>query len=110
MKGTISEMEVASFRERGQAALQQKAQRGTLVQRVAVGYLRGADDKIEKDPDARIQSIIDLVFRKFAELAACARFISGSTASRSNCLLFWVRKTLAKKAGSLPAIMRSSAS
>src|ERR1700693_3373535 len=30
MKGTISEMEVASFRERAHAALQQKAQRGGL--------------------------------------------------------------------------------
>jgi len=70
MKGTISEMEVANFRERGQAALRQKAQRGALVQRVAVGYLRGADDRIEKDPDARIQSTIDLVFRKFAELGS----------------------------------------
>ena len=70
MKGTISEMEVASFRERGQAALRQKAQRGALVQRVAVGYLRGADDRIEKDPDARIQSTIELVFRKFAELGS----------------------------------------
>ena len=70
MKGTISEMEIASFRERGQAALRQKAQRGALVQRVAVGYLRGMDDRIEKDPDARIQSTIDLVFRKFAELGS----------------------------------------
>jgi DNA invertase Pin-like site-specific DNA recombinase len=70
MKGTISEMEVANFRERGQAALRQKAQRGALVQRVAVGYQRGADDRIEKDPDARIQSTINLVFRKFAELGS----------------------------------------
>jgi DNA invertase Pin-like site-specific DNA recombinase len=31
MKGTISEMEVATFRERAQAALLQKAQRGALV-------------------------------------------------------------------------------
>jgi DNA invertase Pin-like site-specific DNA recombinase len=70
MKGTISEMEVASFRERGQAALRQKAQRGALIQRVAVGYLRGADDRIEKDPDVRVQSTIELVFRKFAELGS----------------------------------------
>ena len=35
MKGTISEMEVASFRERAQAALLQKAQRGALVRRVS---------------------------------------------------------------------------
>jgi excisionase family DNA binding protein len=70
MKGTISEMEVANFRERGQAALQQKAKRGALVQRVAVGYFRGTDDRIEKDPDARVQSTIELVFRKFAELGS----------------------------------------
>lgn len=70
MKGTISEMEVANFRERGQAALRQKAQRGALVQRVAVGYLRGAEDRIEKDPDVRVQSSIELVFRKFAELGS----------------------------------------
>ena len=70
MKGTIGEMEVANFRERGQAALWQKAQRGALVQRVAVGCLRGADDRIEKDPDAGIQSTIDLVFGKFAALGS----------------------------------------
>jgi len=70
MKGTISEMEVATFRERGQAALRQKAQRGALIQRVAIGYVRGPDDRIEKDPDARIQSTIDLIFRKFAELGS----------------------------------------
>jgi hypothetical protein len=70
MKGTISEMEVANFRERGQVALRQKAQRGALVQRVAIGYVRRPDDRIEKDPDARIQSTIDLIFRKFAELGS----------------------------------------
>jgi len=41
-----------------------------LVQRVAVGYLRGAEDRIEKDPDVRVQSSIELVFRKFAELGS----------------------------------------
>ncbi|MGI8743244.1 MAG: recombinase family protein [Bryobacteraceae bacterium] len=70
MKGTISEMEVASFRERAQAALLQKAQRGDLVRRVPIGYVKGSDDRIEKDPDARIVSTIDLVFRKFAELGS----------------------------------------
>ncbi len=68
MKGTISEMEVASFRERAQAAILQKARRGALVRRVPIGYVKGSDDRIEKDPDARINSSIDLIFRKFAEL------------------------------------------
>ena len=70
MKGTISEMEVATFRERAQAALLQKAQRGALVRRVAIGYVKGADDRIEKDPDARVRSTIDLIFRKFAEMGS----------------------------------------
>jgi DNA invertase Pin-like site-specific DNA recombinase len=70
MKGTISEMEVASFRERAQAAMQQKAQRGALVRRVAIGYVKGTEDRIEKDPDARVGAAIDLIFRKFAELGS----------------------------------------
>src|SRR6266481_930672 len=70
MKGTISEMEVASFRERAHAAILQKAQRGALIRRVPIGYLKGSDDRIEKDPDARIRSTIDLIFRKFAELGS----------------------------------------
>jgi len=70
MKGTISEMEVASFRERAQAALLQKAQRGALIRRAAIGYVKGPDDRIEKDPDARVRSTLDLIFRKFAELGS----------------------------------------
>ena len=70
MKGTISEMEVASFRERAQAALLQKAQRGALIRRAAIGYVKGPDDRIEKDPDARVRSTLDLIFRKFAELSS----------------------------------------
>jgi excisionase family DNA binding protein len=68
VKGTISEMEVATFRERAQSALTQMAQRGALVRRVAIGFVKGTDGRIEKDPDARVRAAIDLIFRKFAEL------------------------------------------
>ena len=70
VKGTISEMEVATFRERAQSAVMQMAQRGALVRRVAIGYVKGADGRIEKDPDARVRAAIDLIFRKFAELGS----------------------------------------
>jgi hypothetical protein len=70
LKDTISQMEVASFRERAHAALLQKAQRGAVVRRVAIGYVKGSDDRIEKDPDARVGSTVDLIFRKFAELGS----------------------------------------
>ena len=70
IKGTLSEMEVATVRERAQSALMQMAQRGALVRRVAIGYVKGADGRIEKDPDARVRAAIDLIFRKFAELGS----------------------------------------
>jgi len=70
MKGTISEMEVATFRERAHAALRQKAQRGALVQRVPIGYVKRPDDRIEKDPDAQVRAAIEIIFRKFAALAS----------------------------------------
>ena len=73
MKGTISEMELASFRERAQAALRQKAQRGALVQRVPIGYVKGPDDRIEKDPDVRVRAAMDLIVRKFAELSSARK-------------------------------------
>jgi DNA invertase Pin-like site-specific DNA recombinase len=68
IKGTLSEMEVATFRERAQSALMQMAQRGALVRRVAIGYVKRADGRMEKDPDARVRDAIDLILRKFAEL------------------------------------------
>lgn len=68
MKGTMSEMELSLFRQRSLAALKQKAQRGELLLTVAVGYLKTPDDRIEKDPDRRVQEAIALVFSKFDEL------------------------------------------
>ncbi len=70
MKGTFSEMESASFRERAQSALKQKAQRGALFRRVPIGYVKAPDDRIEKNPDARVRTAIDLIFQKFAEFAS----------------------------------------
>lgn len=35
---------------------------------VAVGYVRLGSDRIEKDPDLRIQEALDLAFRKFSEV------------------------------------------
>jgi excisionase family DNA binding protein len=68
MKGTMSEMEASVFRQRSIEAMRQKARRGELHLTVAVGYVKTDDDRIEKDPDRRVQDGILLVFRKFAEL------------------------------------------
>lgn len=65
MKGTLSEMELSTLRQRSVEALMQKARRGELLMTVAVGYVRAANDRIEMDPDRRIRKAIELVFRKF---------------------------------------------
>lgn len=70
LKGTFSEMELSAFRSRAQAAIKHKAARGQLLRKVAVGYVRGADERIDKDPDQRIRETIELVFRKFRELGS----------------------------------------
>jgi excisionase family DNA binding protein len=68
MKGTMSEMELSLFRQRSLEALRQKARRGELLLNVAVGFLKAPNDRIEKDPDRRVQDAISLVFTKFNEL------------------------------------------
>lgn len=68
MKGTMSEMELSIFRQRSLEALKQKARRGELFFSVAIGYIKVSGDRIEKDPDRRIQEALALVFTKFAEM------------------------------------------
>ena len=68
MKGTMSELELSLFRQRSQEALKQKARRGALFLGVAAGYVKSGRDRIEKDPDQRVQDALRLVFAKFAEL------------------------------------------
>src|ERR1700732_1170471 len=68
MKGTMSELELSLFRQRSQEALKQKARRGALVLGVAAGYVKVGRDRIEKNPDQRVQEAFGLVFAKFTEL------------------------------------------
>jgi len=69
MKGTLSELEVSLFRQRSQEALHQKALRGELYTTVPIGYLLTKDgaDRLERDPNKRIQNSLMLVFKKFRE-------------------------------------------
>ena len=67
VKGTMSELELSLFRARSREALKQKAKRGALFLRVAAGYVKVGRDRIEKDPDQRVQGALNLLFLKFAE-------------------------------------------
>ena len=64
------------FRQRSLEALKQKARRGELFLNVAVGYLKTSRERIEKNPDRRVQEAITFVFRKFAELQTVCQVTS----------------------------------
>jgi excisionase family DNA binding protein len=75
MKGTFSELELSTLRQRSQEALRLKAARGDLHTTVAIGYRRGADDRLEQDPDRRIRATLSLVFRKFSEIGSVRQLV-----------------------------------
>jgi hypothetical protein len=64
----MSEMELSVLRQRSLEALKQKARRGELFMRVAVGYVRVGNNHIEKDSDQRVREALALVFAKFTEM------------------------------------------
>ena len=75
MKGTFSELELSTLRQRSQEALRLKAARGDLHTTVAIGYRRSADDRLEQDPDKRIREALSLVFRKFREIGSVRQLV-----------------------------------
>jgi len=70
LKGTMSEFELSLFRQRAREAFEQKVRRGCVMWEVPVGFVRTADDRVEKSPDRQIQSAIQSVFQKFRELGS----------------------------------------
>ena len=70
LKGSMSEYELDLLRQRSLEARWAKARRGELVIQAPVGYVKTADQRLEKDPDLRVQHLIDLIFAKFLELGS----------------------------------------
>lgn len=70
LKGSLNEYELDLLRQRSLEARYEKARRGELVIAACVGFLKTPDQRIEKDPDRRVQERIELVFKKFFELGS----------------------------------------
>jgi DNA invertase Pin-like site-specific DNA recombinase len=68
LKGSLNEYELDLLRQRSVEARREKARRGELLQAAPVGYIKTEDQRLEKDPDLRVQQAILLIFRKFMEL------------------------------------------
>jgi DNA invertase Pin-like site-specific DNA recombinase len=73
LRGSMSEFELNVLRQRSLGAIRQKAQRGDLRVRLPVGFWW--TEKIELDPDLRVQNAIRLVFRKFEELGSARQVL-----------------------------------
>ena len=70
LKGSMSEYELDLLRQRSLDARRAKAKRGELVILAPVGFIKTDDQRLEKDPDLRVQRAIGLVFEKFFELGS----------------------------------------
>lgn len=69
LKGSLNEYELDLLRQRSLSARYEKARRGELVVAAPVGFVK-AGDRLEKDPDRRVQEAITLVFDKVVELGS----------------------------------------
>ena len=56
------------LRQRSVEARREKARRGELIVAAPAGYIKTVDQRLEKDPDRRVQEAIQLVLAKFMEL------------------------------------------
>jgi DNA invertase Pin-like site-specific DNA recombinase len=65
LKGTLSEAELHSIRQRLDAGRLSKARRGELVQHLPTGFVRDAAGAVILDPDESIRDRIRLVFERF---------------------------------------------
>jgi DNA invertase Pin-like site-specific DNA recombinase len=69
LKGSLNEYELDLLRQRSLSARHAKARRGELVVAAPIGFVK-AGDRLEIDPDRRVQEAIRLVFDKVAELGS----------------------------------------
>src|SRR5262249_39092135 len=57
LKGSLNEYELDLLRQRSLAARHEKARRGELIVAAPIGYVKTNDERLEKDPDRRVQEV-----------------------------------------------------
>src|SRR5580692_9772444 len=70
LKGSLNEYELDLLRQRSLEARREMAKRGELVVTAPVGYCKTEDQRLEKDPDLRVQDAIRSVFRQFVAIGS----------------------------------------
>jgi len=75
LKGSLNEYELDLLRQRSVEARREKARRGELIVAAPAGYIKTRDQRLEKNPDLRIQDAVQLVFTKFMELGTARQVL-----------------------------------
>jgi DNA invertase Pin-like site-specific DNA recombinase len=70
LKGTMSEAELHVLRARLRGGILNKARRGELEVRLPIGFVYDAQQRVQLDPDARVQESIRQLFRTFRRTAS----------------------------------------
>jgi hypothetical protein len=65
LKGTMSEAELHVLRARLQGGIRNKARRGELFVRPAMGFVYNADGQLVMDPDQQVQQSVRVLFETF---------------------------------------------
>jgi DNA invertase Pin-like site-specific DNA recombinase len=70
LKGTMSELEIHTMRNRLDKGRLCKAQRGQLVLGLPVGYVKTPAGAVALEPDEQVRTVLALIFDKFDELGS----------------------------------------
>jgi DNA invertase Pin-like site-specific DNA recombinase len=76
VKGTISEAELFTLRQRLHEGRWHKAKRGALTRSLPVGYVSIETGEVTKVPDRQVQRRIEYVFRLFAKCKVARRVVT----------------------------------
>lgn len=75
LKGTMSEFELFTMRNRLTRGRLHKAERGELVSRVPMGYFRTPSGEVVLEPDEQARDVTRMIFDKFDELGTVAAVV-----------------------------------
>jgi DNA invertase Pin-like site-specific DNA recombinase len=70
LKGTMSEVELHTMRNRLDRGRLHKAQRGELFHTVPFGYVKLPHSAVDKDPDAQARSVVELILSRSSRRSA----------------------------------------
>jgi DNA invertase Pin-like site-specific DNA recombinase len=67
LKGTMSEAELHTIKQRLYSGKRAKAERGEMVQNLPLGFVRRPSGEIVQDPDERARHVVSLIFGTFEQ-------------------------------------------